>query len=79
MTSTHKLTGAPIILDKQLPDGPWNAIVTLHSGLLTNSARATITFPNAAAASPPYLALVGIAIALLVIASLIVATTRRRK
>lgn len=68
-----------IILNKQLPAGPWNAIVTLHSGLVSNSARATITFPNAAAASPPYLALVGIAIALLVIASLIVATTRRRK
>jgi hypothetical protein len=67
-----------IILNEQLPAGPWNAIVTLHSGLITNSARATITFPVAEAASPPYLALVGIAIALLVIASLIVATRRRR-
>jgi hypothetical protein len=49
-----------IVLDKQLPDGPWNARVTLHSGLITNSARATIAFPNAAAAPIPYLAIVGL-------------------
>jgi hypothetical protein len=34
-----------IALDKQIPDGPWNARITLHSGLLERSARVTITFP----------------------------------
>jgi hypothetical protein len=34
-----------IMLDKQVPDGPWHALVTLRSGLLERSARATISFP----------------------------------
>jgi hypothetical protein len=34
-----------IMLDKQIPDGPWHALVTLRSGLLERSARATISFP----------------------------------
>ncbi len=36
-----------ITLDRRLPNGPWDALVILHSGLLENSARATITFPTA--------------------------------
>ena len=34
-----------IALDKQIPGGPWDARITLHSGLLERSARATIRFP----------------------------------
>ncbi len=36
----------------EIPDGPWKARLTLHSGLLTRSGTATITFPNAGAAPP---------------------------
>jgi hypothetical protein len=39
-----------ITLDSQLPTGPWDARITLHSGLLVHSARATITFPATGAA-----------------------------
>jgi hypothetical protein len=39
-------------LDEQLPAGPWDARITLRSGLLQRSARATITFPKAGAAPP---------------------------
>jgi hypothetical protein len=35
-----------ITLDKQVPAGPWDAEITLKSGLLTRSARATISFPR---------------------------------
>lgn len=41
-----------IALDKQLPAGPWDARITLHSGLLERKAQATITFPKAGAAAP---------------------------
>jgi hypothetical protein len=34
-----------IALDKRLPAGPWDAQITVRSGLLERSARATITFP----------------------------------
>ncbi len=40
-----------IVLDEEIPAGPWDARITLRSGLLERSARATITFP-AAGASP---------------------------
>jgi hypothetical protein len=45
---------APVLiaLDEQLPAGPWDARISLHSGLLQRSERATITFP-AAGTSPP--------------------------
>jgi hypothetical protein len=33
-------------LDKRLPAGPWNARITLYSGLLERTAQATITFPE---------------------------------
>jgi hypothetical protein len=32
-------------LDKQLPDGPWKAHLSVTSGLLTETAQATLTFP----------------------------------
>jgi len=37
-------------LDKRLPLGPWNAVITLHSGTVERSAHGTITFPNAGSA-----------------------------
>lgn len=40
-----------IALDEELPAGPWDARITLRSGLLERTARATITFP-ATGASP---------------------------
>ncbi|MCU1498188.1 MAG: hypothetical protein JWM47_2141 [Acidimicrobiales bacterium] len=41
-----------IVLDGQLPAGPWDATVTLHSGLVERSAHATLTFPAAGVAAP---------------------------
>jgi hypothetical protein len=41
-----------ILLDRTLPDGPWDAAVTLRSGLLERRAGATISFPDAGAAPP---------------------------
>lgn len=41
-------------LDNRLPAGPWDAEITLRSGLIERSARATITFPNAGAAAPAF-------------------------
>ena len=35
----------PIPLDQPIPAGPWNAHVTLGSGLLKHTADANITFP----------------------------------
>jgi hypothetical protein len=41
-----------ISLDERLPDGPWDAVVTLQSGLTERRAEATITFPANGAAAP---------------------------
>jgi hypothetical protein len=43
---------AAINLDGRLPDGPWDARLTLRSGLLEREAHATITFPTTGAAAP---------------------------
>ena len=40
-------------LDKQVPDGPWDAKITLRSGLLERSASATIRFPRGEGTSQP--------------------------
>lgn len=42
---------ATVHLDKDLPNGPWDATVTIQSGELTKRARATITFPEEAGTS----------------------------
>jgi hypothetical protein len=42
---------ATIHLDKGLPDGPWDATVTVRSGDLVKTAKATITFPKASGVS----------------------------
>jgi hypothetical protein len=39
-----------VTLDRQLPAGPWDAKITLRSGLLTHTAQAIITFPKVGAA-----------------------------
>ena len=40
-----------ITLDRRLPAGPWDARITLRSGLLERTATATITFPDAGASA----------------------------
>lgn len=42
-----------IVLDEQLPNGPWQAVLTLESGLLERSVSAEITFPDAGEADSP--------------------------
>lgn len=42
-----------IVLDEQLPNGPWQAVLTLESGLLERSVAAEITFPDAGEADSP--------------------------
>jgi hypothetical protein len=67
-----------IRLDKQLPAGPWNAEVALHSGLIGRSVRATITFPGKRASAPPYLTIIGIIVVLVSIVTASFAIRRRR-
>jgi len=38
-----------IVLDKELPNGPWQANLTLSSGILERSVSAEITFPDSGA------------------------------
>lgn len=46
-------TGAVnIVLDDELPAGPWEAVVTLRSGRVEKTAQATITFPATGQAAP---------------------------
>jgi hypothetical protein len=40
-------------LTSQMTDGPWNATVTLHSGLSQQTFRAKITFPRSPGNAPP--------------------------
>jgi hypothetical protein len=40
-------------LTSQMTDGPWNATVTLHSGLSQQTFRAKITFPRGPGTAPP--------------------------
>jgi hypothetical protein len=46
-----KVAPVTIPLDKELPDGPWQAELTLKSGILERSASAEITFPKGGASS----------------------------
>jgi hypothetical protein len=75
-----------IALDRRLPAGPWNAHITLRSGLVQRSARATLTFPDtgtaaAVRAAPTSSGRSHAAVFVLVggiVAGLTVAFTRRR-
>jgi hypothetical protein len=75
----------------QVTNGPWNATVTLHSGLTQQSFRAKITFPLGPGTAPPGAAhpatrhfgviaiLIGvIVIALLAALAVVIITHRRR-
>jgi hypothetical protein len=79
-------------LTSQMTDGPWNATVTLHSGLSQQAFRAKITFPRRPGTAPPAAArpvggglgfvtiLVGaILIALLAALVALIITYRRRR
>jgi hypothetical protein len=76
-----------IMLDERLPAGPWEAQLSLHSGLLDRTAKATLTFPDtgAAAAVPTnaegpvwlYVAGAGLLLVLLALAAWIGARRRR--
>ena len=69
-----------IMLDKQIPDGPWHALVTLRSGLVQRSARATINFPAIGASSSPYLTYLVIAgLAILLLLGILMALHVRRR
>jgi hypothetical protein len=77
-----------IALDNQLPAGPWNAQITLHSGLLERTAQATVTFPDAGISPPvnttpsrpgwPHAAVAGVAALLLGSGTLLIVLRRRR-
>jgi len=80
-----------VALGQELPDGPWTANVTMRSGLLIRTARATLTFPAgpgaaesvttdaADAAISPWLLVVGAAVALAALFGLVVAWRRRER
>jgi hypothetical protein len=42
-----------VAMDRQLPDGPWDAALTLRSGLLEQDVAARIEFPDAPGTSAP--------------------------
>ena len=41
-----------VTLGKDLPDGPWTAVLTLHSGLIEHEITAPLTFPNSGQSIP---------------------------
>lgn len=77
-----------ISLDEQIPDGPWEATITLRSGLLERTAQATLAFPRAGSATPvpvtpddgrwPLLVMAGLLLVLLSV-GLLWALARRRR
>jgi hypothetical protein len=78
------------VLTDQVGDGPWNATVTLRSGLNQQTFRAQITFPHApgtgpAGAAHPASSGIGVdtvltsAILILLVATLAIITYRRRR
>jgi hypothetical protein len=69
-----------IMLDKQIPDGPWHALVTLRSGLLQRSAQATISFPATRTSRSPYLiVIIVVGLVLLLLMGIVAARLRRRR
>ncbi len=68
-----------IMLDRQIPDGPWHAQVTLRSGLIERSARATINFPATGTPRPTHHLLAGFIILLLLVGIITALLMRRRR
>jgi LPXTG-motif cell wall-anchored protein len=68
-----------IMLDRQIPDGPWHALVTLRSGPLERSARATINFPATGTSQLPYQLIAGFLILLMLVGILAALLMRRRR
>jgi hypothetical protein len=76
-------------LNNAVPAGPWQAKITLHSGLLERTATATITFPTTGSAPPaaatshtsrsPDIRIAELAIAILGIVLIIALLIRRRR
>jgi hypothetical protein len=66
-----------IPLDPQLPAGPWNARVTLRSGLLQRSNQTTLTFPATKTPSHAIVLLGALAAALLMLGIVGVLVARR--
>jgi hypothetical protein len=70
-----------IVLDRQIPDGPWHALVTLRSGLIERSARATISFPAAGTPRPTHHLIADLLagfVILLLLVGIVTALLRRR-
>jgi hypothetical protein len=57
-----------VFLDKQLPDGPWRALIVLTSGITQRSAEATIDFSPAGSADRGYLIMAVILVLLILLA-----------
>jgi hypothetical protein len=68
-----------ITLGRQIPDGPWHALVTLRSGLLERSARATIDFSATAQSHTSYQLIVGLVILVLLVGVFAALLIRRRR
>ena len=78
-----------VALDKALPTGKWDAEITLTSGLLERTARATITFPDAGASPAvkitpeggglPLPPIAGAAVLLFVLAAVVIALRRHAR
>lgn len=79
-----------VALDRQLPDGPWGALLTLRSGLVSEDAQATIRFPASAGSADPVrpdgaasglvwtIGLIGGLVAVLLVAVVVLLVRRRR-
>jgi hypothetical protein len=82
-----------IVLNDQVPNGPWDATITMKSGLTTAAATAVITFPSADGQAAPVAAIIttdtgrslalpagaGAAAIVLVGAAFVLARGRRRR
>ena len=49
--ATGETALALVVLDKSLPDGPWDAMITIKAGRLEHQAKATFSFPKKAGAA----------------------------
>jgi hypothetical protein len=57
-----------VFLDKQLPDGPWRALIVLTSGITQRSAEATMDFSPTGSANRGYLIMAAILVLLILLA-----------